>query len=368
MRFFKRRGNEGGAVTSSPVPSTTQMTVTLVEGDCDLDVVGESYRQQNLWNIVGGHTDQYIKQPIVAVLVPENNPHDPNAIAVYINGLMVGYLPREIAAKYRPGLNRLMKEHQHPIALAGQVIGGGRRDDGIGNLGVFLKHDPADFVESPEASLHESHIRTGAHDIAAHNGLRWRDDIPDDDIQAIPYLRRLLRREQKPIERHFIYGELERRLYHSRGAFNSALIEYDEVSRQHDAEMDTVLPALKASFGGIPLLATYRQACIRHQHAKSWEEALWWVERGLTLYGEDALDPEFPSDLNARRERCTAEIERQHRAHTSHRTARAEPSSSIETLTCISCGTKFERPRTRGRKPSECSNCRNTTHREGRER
>ena len=32
-----------------------------------------------------------------------------------------------------------------PVALNGVIVGGGIREDGPGRLGVFLRHDPADF-------------------------------------------------------------------------------------------------------------------------------------------------------------------------------------------------------------------------------
>ena len=113
-------------------------------GDQTLDVVGESFRQDTLWKLAGGYKTEPVSEPILAVLVPEpGNPEDENAIMVQIDGNCVGYLTRNDAALYLPGLNTLRAKGE--VALEGLIIGGGPRDDGIGFLGVFLDHDPRDF-------------------------------------------------------------------------------------------------------------------------------------------------------------------------------------------------------------------------------
>ena len=61
---------------------------------------------------------------------------------------------------------------------------------------------------------------------------------------AIESLRAMLDTEHEPIDRHYMMSELESRLYRKRDEFASALDEYDVVCRQHDAEMDTIRPAL----------------------------------------------------------------------------------------------------------------------------
>jgi hypothetical protein len=80
--------------------------VALLDGDEDLEVVGESFYQPNLWQLAGARPGgQRVREDIYAVLVAEdNNPYDPNAVAVWINGLKVGHLSRENAQRYRPGL------------------------------------------------------------------------------------------------------------------------------------------------------------------------------------------------------------------------------------------------------------------------
>ena len=128
------------------------MEVKLYEGREDLEVVGEASYQDNLWRIIRERRspDRRVREEVYAVLAAEpDNPYDANAVAVWIEGLKVGYLSREDARRYRPGLQALEQKHGKPIALAGVIAGGGMRADGPGRLGVFLEHDPADFGLRP---------------------------------------------------------------------------------------------------------------------------------------------------------------------------------------------------------------------------
>jgi hypothetical protein len=131
------------------------MTLALLDGGHeDLEVVGELHRQDALWRIVGGRQrlEVHVRVDICAVLVAEvGNPYDANAVSVWIEGMQVGYLSRENAARYRPGLLALQQKHGQPIALPGVIAGGGLRDDGPGRLGAFLNHDPEDFGLQPAA-------------------------------------------------------------------------------------------------------------------------------------------------------------------------------------------------------------------------
>src|SRR5512132_4028991 len=131
------------------------MEVQLYEGRVDLDVVGEASYQDNLWRVVGGRgsPDDRVRVDVYAVLVAEtDNPYDANAVSVWVQGLKVGYLSRDDARRYRPGLLALEQKHGKPIALAGAIVGGGMRPDGPGRLGVFLDYDPAAFGLRPTAA------------------------------------------------------------------------------------------------------------------------------------------------------------------------------------------------------------------------
>lgn len=336
-----------------------------------MEVVGESHYQEALWRVVGGRTRERVRREVQALLVAEtDNPHDHNAVSVWIGGMKVGHLSREDAEAYRPGLLALQAREGKSIALRGVVVGGGIRQDGPGFLGVWMSHDPTDFgvaaiVPPPTSSMRGS-MRTGLTEALLTDeedesyDLSWLERLPSDPIAAIAQLRRLLQQDPDPIDRHFMYCELEERLYRSRDAFSSALKEYDDTCAQHDAEMNGIRNALLAKFGKVPLLDTYRQMAVRQQKAKNWKGAIWWAERGLTLYGQDAARPEAVEDLEKRVAAYRAKLSGGNR--TTPQAVRTRQDSGnvapTETLTCASCGSKFDRAITRGRKPRHCPSCR----------
>jgi hypothetical protein len=349
--------------SSAPV----QMPV-LYGGSHDLEVVGESHYQDALWRAVGGRTIDRVRHSIHAVLVTEtDNPYDADAISVWIMTTKVGYLAREDAAEYRPGLLALERQENNRIALAGVIVGGGMRSDGPGLLGVWLSHDPRDFglapLVSPEPLVQQA-LRTGLSAAVATDeeddsyDLSWFMDLPLDHLAATKRLRALLEEDPDPIDRHFMYCELERRLYRARDVYDSALEQYDEACGRHDGEMDGIRAALFLKFGVVPLLQTYTQMAIRQQKAKDWTRAIWWAERGLVLYGADAARPEAVEDLKKRVVAYRRKLEGQDGVASSRPSKRQPNATSVEVLVCASCGNGFERPRTRGRKPTQCQDCR----------
>jgi hypothetical protein len=134
------------SVTPPPDYRYSGRTTATLGGDTPLDVVGESYRQDVLWRLLGGRRPQPVREEIVAVLLPEDNEHDTNAVAVLIDDRIVGYLRRADAARYRPGIEALV-ERLGVVALPGVILGSGQQPEGLGMLGVVLRHDPADFVD-----------------------------------------------------------------------------------------------------------------------------------------------------------------------------------------------------------------------------
>lgn len=382
-------GRLRGGRRESPGPvraESAAVSVSVLEGHSDLEVVGELTRQEALWRLSGKARGERVRHPVVAVLVPEpTNPHDPNAIAVRIDGQVIGYLRRAAAQEYLPGLKRLMAARGAHIALHGVIVGGGDRDDGPGRLGVWLKHDPADFGVRPAPSRSappgyaraDGAMRTGlteawfTDDEDDSYDLSWRIGLPEADRPAIARLRELLAAGSDPVDRHFQFAELEERLYRSRDLYESALAEYDETCARHDAEMEGICAAFMAKWGTIPLLETYRQMAIRQQKKKDWQACRWWAERGLALYGQQAAREEAVEDLVKRRDRAIAKLEAA--ARPGHRPSSGRPPSAapsaampnasgtdveIEVLVCQGCHGRFERPRVRGRKPMFCPACR----------
>lgn len=105
----------------------------------ELEVVGESYYQNNLQKICGPRKEEGENQILDATLFMEdNNPHDRQAVKVVILGLTVGYLRREVAPEYR----RALRTAGHPNAIGtckARIRGGWERRDGsTGYYGVRL--------------------------------------------------------------------------------------------------------------------------------------------------------------------------------------------------------------------------------------
>jgi hypothetical protein len=346
------------------------MEVQLCEGREDLEVVGEASYQDNLWRVAGGRSspEDRVRVDVYAVLVAEtDNPYDVNAVSVWVQGLKVGYLSRDDARRYRPGLLALEERYGKPIALAGAIVGGGMRADGPGRLGVFLDHDPVDFGLRPTSPPPppESRMWSGLTDALATDqaddsyDLGWMNDLPADDIRAVKMLRQLLERESDTIDRHFMHVHLEALLYRSRDVFASALDEYDEACHRHDAEMDGIRAAFVGKWGQVPVLETYKQMAIRQQKAKNFEQALWWAERGIAIYAADCARPEAADDLQKRAEAYRAKLSPQPRPSRPKVARPKQP--GIEVLTCASCGRDFQRTRAPGRKPLQCPECRSQT-------
>lgn len=107
----------------------------------------------------------------------------------------------------------------------------------------------------------------------------------------------------------------------------------------------------------MPVLDTYRQMAIRQQKAKNFEQALWWAERGIALYGADAARPDAVDDLKKRADASRRKLEPM--PHPSRPNAPPPRQPEIETLHCANCGRAFQRTRVPGRKPLHCPDCRN---------
>jgi hypothetical protein len=358
----------------------------MLGGEEDLEVVGESHYQEALWAISGSRVGQSVRCAVTALLVPEpQNAYDPNAIAVLIEGHLVGYLDRQTAGLYAAGLHELMRVHAAHIGLWGVIVGGGYYDDGPGRLGVWLEHRPRDFGVAPSVAgprgrpvSGEATMRTGFSEAwltdAADDSydLSWYDELPDGDLRAISMLQDLLANDPDPIDRHFQFAELESRLYRCRDLYESALDEFDDVCQRHDAEMETIRREFMAKWSKVPLLETYRQMAIRQQKKKDWEACLWWAERGVALYGDAAARQDAVEDLKKRsaraRQKLVAPVPAKARAAAvsvagaipayEEQAVTAPARIDLEILVCGQCGARFERLRVRGRKPRLCSTCR----------
>ena len=392
-RFRAARPPVASALQAGSQAPATTISAYLHGGDEDLEIVGEASYQDALWLICGGREGDRIRHRVVAVLIPEaDNPHDSNAISIRIDGHLVGYLPREVATIYVAGMHAAMARCGGHIALEGVIVGGGYYDNGPGRLGVWLQHNPQDFGVTPTSSAHRLGPRLGTPNVSGtmrtgfseawltdldddSYDLSWFNDLPDADRPAIAMLRELLASDPDPIDRHFQFCELESRLYRCRDLYETALNEFDDTCRLHDAEMETICKAFIAKWGKVPLLETYRQMAIRQQKQKNWNACIWWAERGLALYGDNAAREDAVEDLLKRRNRAFSKLETEPQATKRKRSNQpiestlvvspiaaplptARITAEVDILVCTRCGTSFERVRVRGRKPHLCPSCR----------
>jgi hypothetical protein len=71
-------------------------------GEFPIKVVGESFYEDNLYSLCGSAADHVRQFAKTAILTLEgDNPYDRNAIRVDVEGLQVGHLSREDAARFR---------------------------------------------------------------------------------------------------------------------------------------------------------------------------------------------------------------------------------------------------------------------------
>jgi hypothetical protein len=90
---------------------------------------------------------------------------------------------------------------------------------------------------------------------------------------------------------------------------------------------------------------------------RQWQTAKDWAERGIAVYGDVAARPEVVEDLHKRVAYAAAKLEVAERPKPRKRTLTVgQP--LIESLRCESCGSTFERERTRDRKRKTCPVCR----------
>lgn len=112
-----------------------------LDGDELVNVAGESHYQEALRSISKPTTNAEVRFEVLAVLRPDpENPHDPNAVRVEIEGELVGYLSRDDAVAYRPLSKKLLSTGK--VGRCEAMIAGRGGAGGTSNLGVFLRLPP----------------------------------------------------------------------------------------------------------------------------------------------------------------------------------------------------------------------------------
>jgi hypothetical protein len=127
-------------------------------GWCNQEVVGESHYLASLQRLFGQVSTKHRDLETSALLIAElDNPHDTNAVAVQIDGVVVGYLPRDVAANYRRCLTDLAAEG-FVARVACRVWGGLVTDYENNRAGRLVEKER--FTASVTVALAEPHLCT----------------------------------------------------------------------------------------------------------------------------------------------------------------------------------------------------------------
>jgi len=125
-----------------PTRPTSTEDVHLLSGDRTVQVVGESFYQNELNRICGGKTRDGHQLPVIATLVPEPaNEHDPNAVGVIVNGRKVGHLDSKKAAMLQRPIIEAAASAGKPLGCRAVIVGGwdrGRNDQGHFGINLFF--------------------------------------------------------------------------------------------------------------------------------------------------------------------------------------------------------------------------------------
>lgn len=111
----------------------------LLGGQGRVEVKGESHYQDALSRVCGGKSSEGHLRKVLAILEPEfENPYDKNAIAVHVDGELVGYMAKESAADYAP-IAKLLSDKGKIGAARAFIRGGWLRPNDEGHFGIELE-------------------------------------------------------------------------------------------------------------------------------------------------------------------------------------------------------------------------------------
>lgn len=107
--FTRRRGERAEAPAQRRSQDISPGETVWMPGRIEVQVAGESFHEDAIHAV---EESRFPGSPLVAVLVPDpGNAHDPNAVAVYVNGQHVGFLPRQTARGVQPAITEFSKLH-----------------------------------------------------------------------------------------------------------------------------------------------------------------------------------------------------------------------------------------------------------------
>lgn len=107
-------------------------------GEPEYAVVGESHRQEAIQRVIGGHYDLGVYWHVVAQLCfVEDNPHDRNAVGVFIESQLVGYIPASDAAQVRQEIIAANPK-ELPVICKAMIRGGFMKGNKRADYGVTI--------------------------------------------------------------------------------------------------------------------------------------------------------------------------------------------------------------------------------------
>jgi len=122
------------------VSKTVAKKTYRLDYDCAYDfenypfeIVGESHYQSNISRFAVKREGKGCFTEVEARIVRDlNNSHDKNACRVDINGLTVGYFPRNNAESWVKLLGRLNMPNNSEVNVKAVIVGGGSKDHSFG--------------------------------------------------------------------------------------------------------------------------------------------------------------------------------------------------------------------------------------------
>jgi DNA-directed RNA polymerase subunit RPC12/RpoP len=137
---IESQNHRGRYYYSNPMP-TWLPDYPEIEGDgisFAYEVAGTSHYQEALRQIVGGRRDASIYCRVIAMLSPESdNPHDPRAIAVRIEGEKIGYIKATDTDRFHESFENFGASGD--LQCKAKIVGGWEHGGGdVGSFGVRL--------------------------------------------------------------------------------------------------------------------------------------------------------------------------------------------------------------------------------------
>lgn len=134
-----KKSRERLAALIEKMPGVKEIVEVRQSGLFEVPVKGEQSYLKNFETIFGKRTRDGVDVECTALLIPEpDSRHDENAVRVFINGLLVGYLERPSGKKLCDSLKRT-KRWGVVVQVQANVRGGWYRGESDkGEFGVWL--------------------------------------------------------------------------------------------------------------------------------------------------------------------------------------------------------------------------------------